>query len=288
MALVRCNGVTLAYDEAGSGPAVVFSHAGIADRRMWQAQFTELARDHRVIRYDWRGYGESGSGAASAEFAHHEDLLALLDALGVARASLVGSSMGGAYAVDAALAAPGRVSALVLSCPGLSGHVWPDAMVAQARERVHAVVPGERLASYLRGTAAASPLLREDAEAMAAAHVRWMVAGPERDERDLAPETWRLAVAMYRQQLERAWTKGPRPAERAPQPPAGQRLGEVAAPTLVINGLADVPQIQEVAGRYAAGIPGARRVDLPDTGHLPPLERPAAVTAALRAFLPRE
>lgn len=85
-----------AYDEAGSGPAVLFAHAGTADRRMWEHRFLALSARHRVIRYDWRGYGESGD--AAGEFAHHEDLPAVLDALGVERAALVGCSMGGSYA----------------------------------------------------------------------------------------------------------------------------------------------------------------------------------------------
>ncbi|MEV4377142.1 alpha/beta fold hydrolase [Streptosporangium sp. NPDC049644] len=75
----------LAYDEAGSGPAVLFAHAGMADRRMWQHQFLALSARHRVIRYDWRGYGESGD--AAGEFARHEDLPAVLDTLGVERAA---------------------------------------------------------------------------------------------------------------------------------------------------------------------------------------------------------
>ncbi|MFC4894988.1 alpha/beta fold hydrolase [Streptosporangium amethystogenes subsp. fukuiense] len=87
----------LAYDEAGSGPAVLFAHAGMADRRMWEHRFLALSARHRVIRYDWRGYG--GSGDAAGEFAHHEELPAVLDALGVERAALVGCSTGGAYAV---------------------------------------------------------------------------------------------------------------------------------------------------------------------------------------------
>ncbi|MCF6476885.1 alpha/beta hydrolase, partial [Nonomuraea sp. MG754425] len=56
-------------------------------------------------------------------------------------------------------------------------------------------------------------------------------------------------------------------------------------PTLVVNGLSDVSGIQEVSGLLAAGIPGTRRLDLPGTGHLPPLERPEEVTRALTTFL---
>ena len=120
--MIAVNGTRLAYDDAGAGPAVVFSHAGIADRRMWDHQFDGLASDHRVIRYDWRGHGQSG--AAAGRHAHHRDLLALMDALGVEHAALVGCSMGGAYAVDVALAAPRRVRALAPHCAAGSAG-WP-------------------------------------------------------------------------------------------------------------------------------------------------------------------
>ncbi|GGS72478.1 alpha/beta hydrolase [Planobispora rosea] len=283
MAMIDCNGVRLAYDEAGKGspgtPAVVFVHAGIADRRMWDHQFRALSASHRVIRYDWRGYGESGD--AEGEFAHHEDLLALLDALRVERAVLVGCSMGGSYAVEAALAAPGRVAGLVPICSGLSGHEWPPEMLAQARERVHGSVPAERLSAY---RARIGPVDPADVEAMARAQVLWQVAGPGRGREDLAPEVWEKAVEMCRGVFTRLWS-GPASTERQLDPPARGRLGEVRQPTLVVNGLADVPGIQQVSGLLSEGIEGSRRIDLPDTGHLPPLERPAEITAALAGFL---
>ncbi|MBO0880183.1 MAG: alpha/beta fold hydrolase, partial [Mycobacterium sp.] len=73
MALIRIGGVDFGYDEAGNRPAVVLVHGGLADRRMWDHQFRALAARYRVIRYDWRGYGESGD--AAGEVAHYEDLL---------------------------------------------------------------------------------------------------------------------------------------------------------------------------------------------------------------------
>ncbi|MEU8249716.1 alpha/beta fold hydrolase [Nonomuraea sp. NPDC048916] len=272
----------IAYDQAGPDDdvAVVFSHAGVADRRMWEHQFQALSRRHRVIRYDWRGHGESGD--PGERVCHHEDLLAVLDALGVRRAALVGCSMGGAYAVEAALAAPDRVAALVLICSGLSGHAWPPEMLAQARERVHGAVPADRLARYRGG--AAGQVDPADTLAMARAHTLWQVAGPGRGRADLSDEVWEAAVEMCREVFRREWS-GPPAAERQLDPPAAGRLHEVTAPTLVINGLSDVPGIQEVSGLLSAGIAGARRLDLPRTGHLPPLERPAEVTAALEGFL---
>jgi pimeloyl-ACP methyl ester carboxylesterase len=91
---------------------------------------------------------------------------------------------------------------------------------------------------------------------------------------------------MYREHLERAWSgRHPPVAEQLPQPLPGSRLAEVAAPALGINGAADVPQIQEVSRLLARELPDARWLELPETGHLPPLERPVEVTAALRTFL---
>ncbi|WP_240506451.1 alpha/beta fold hydrolase [Thermoactinospora rubra] len=270
----------LAYEEAGQGPAVVFVHAGIADRRMWDHQMAALAATHRVIRYDWRGRGESEDPAGPV--CHHRDLLRLMDGLGVARAALVGCSMGGSYALEAALAAPDRVAALVLICSGLSGHRWPEEMIAQARERVHASIPAERLAAYRTGGAAVVD--PADVEAFARAHARWQVAGPGRGEADLEAAVWELAVDMLRGVFAREWSRPPVPEQALP---AAGRLGEITAPTLVINGLEDVPGIQEVSGLLAAGIPGAVLIDLPDTGHLPPVERPGQVTALLRDWLAR-
>ncbi|MEU7743827.1 alpha/beta fold hydrolase [Nonomuraea sp. NPDC049158] len=128
----------LAYDDMGEGLAVVLIHAGIADRRMWRHQRDSLSDRYRVISYDWRGYGESADPAG--ELVHHEDLLRVMDGLGVERAALVGDSMGGSYAVEAALVAAHRVAGLVLISSGLSGHSWPEEMIAQARERVHSTI----------------------------------------------------------------------------------------------------------------------------------------------------
>lgn len=283
MPIVRANGADLAYDDAGSGPAVVFVHAALADRRMWDHQFAALADRHRVVRYDWRGYGESG--AAEGEFAHHEDLLALMDALDLADAALVGCSFGGAHAVDVALRAPGRVRSLTLIASGLSGHEWPAAMLELARERVHSAVPPERLQRYRDRTA--EHVDPADVAAMADAQLRLMVTGPDRDPADLDPVVWRRAQQLCRRVFEREWT-GPAYTERGAEPPAKGRLHEVTAPTLVINGRADLSYIQEVSDLLSDGIPHARRVDMDDTGHLPPLERPAEVTALVRSFLTRD
>lgn len=204
----------LAYDEAGSGPAIVFVHAGVADRRMWDHQFTAFARTHRVVRYDWRGHG--GSADHEGPVAHHEDLLALMDALGIERAVLVGASFGGAYCADAALAAPERVEALALVCPGMSGHEWPEAFTREARKMVLGAVPHERLEVYRAGRAEADP---GDVAAMAEAQARFMVLGPRRLPEDMPTEAWDLTLLMLRELFARQWSARSSPPSGPSGPP---------------------------------------------------------------------
>ena len=115
----------LEWDEAGSGPPLLLLHSGITDRRMWDPQMELLAdgvpRDP-VRRARLRRVGAHRRRRTT----RHDDAVAVLDAAGVDRATVVGSSMGGANAIDLAIVHPGRVSALVAVGIGPRGRT-PDA-----------------------------------------------------------------------------------------------------------------------------------------------------------------
>src|SRR3546814_9768219 len=81
-----------------------FLHAGVADRRMWQAQLAAFAPRHRVLAYDRRGFGETRGDPET--FSHIADLLALLDQRDIDAAVLVGCSQGGRIAIDFASPTP--------------------------------------------------------------------------------------------------------------------------------------------------------------------------------------
>jgi len=279
VAKIRVGSGDVSYDEAGSGPPVVLVHAGLADRRMWEHQFRSLADSYQVIRYDWRGRGESDD-VIGGEVSHHEDLLGLMDALDVEQAALVGCSMGGAYALNAALTAPTRVRGLALICSGLTGYTWPPATVQQFQDSVSPAL-GARCQRYAARTAMwVDPA---DIEAMATSNVRLMVVGPDRVPADIDPAVWQQALLMCRGVFARDWS-GPIHRELPLEPGPLGRLAEITAPTLVINGRHDIAGVQEIANLLVRGIAGAQRLDL-DTGHLPPLEQPSAVTSALAEFL---
>ncbi|MCI4062956.1 alpha/beta hydrolase [Micromonospora sp. R77] len=264
MAKIEVNGALLAYDEAGSGSPVVLLHAGIADRRMWRAQVPALATRHRVVALDLRGYGDSE--LPPADFAHHDDVVGLLDALDIGRAALVGCSFGGKVAVDTALAHPDRVSALALLGSPVSGNQW-----SEETEQLWDTLVGE-----------VDP---EDFTASAAGEVRFWVVGPHRRPEDVDPELIRFAEEMDRRALAAELALSAVEAGEL-DPPAIDRLGELRMPVLATAGAADVPDISRLADRIAAEAPhGIRLPDVPDAGHLLPLERPEPVNAALLDFL---
>src|SRR5438477_108368 len=103
----------LPLDEAGSGPAVVLLHAGIADRSMWAGHLEALAHaGYRAVALDLPGFGDAA--VTPGEQAPWADVLTAMDELAIDRAALVGNSFGGAVALRVAAVAPERVGALML------------------------------------------------------------------------------------------------------------------------------------------------------------------------------
>ena len=270
----------IAYDSDGAGAAVVLAHADLMDRRMWRAQMQALSGRYRVIRWDRFGSGESDPGPSGPAGA---DLWALLDALDVHQAVLVGSSMGAGHCLDATLLQPDRVRGLILVCPGLPGHLWPPQMREEALPLLLAEIPAERLARYAQGNAVPS---EADVKAMARAQVSYFGVG-QRTGTDLTRAPWAEMVRLAADVFRREWSDPPPVSRVMPDPPILQRLEQIRTPTLVVDGAADVRFVRELTAQIAAGIPGARLTTLADTGHLPPMEHPEQFNRILRDFLDR-
>ncbi len=120
MPIIAANGLNLHYQQAGSGPDIVLIHGVTGDLSIWflcRAMQT-LGETHRVTAFDLRGHGYSDAPPTNYTSADHSgDLFALMDQLGIERASLVGHSFGGVIALHAAALEPSRVETLVLSDP---------------------------------------------------------------------------------------------------------------------------------------------------------------------------
>jgi len=141
---VEVPGGRLHVVDEGSGPPILLLHAGIADIRSWDA-LAPLLREagYRTVRYDQRSAGASTTD--DVEYSRVADLLAVLDASGIGRAALVGNSMGGVLAFDAAIEAPGRVVAIVGVAAGLGGFdggsTPAEAAIAEEMERLENADP---------------------------------------------------------------------------------------------------------------------------------------------------
>ena len=251
-------GVMLHHVDRGDGPPVVLLHGGALDHRLWEPQIAELARTHRVIAPDLRGHGASPTPAAA--FRHADDVAALLRALTLGPAALVGISLGARTAVDVALEAPELVERLVVSGAGAGEPAWRD--------------PATRdlLARWAQA--------EEDRDPEA-----WMQTffaldfGSDRPLADVDPAVLAHVRAMTVATLEHHVPDGP-PVLPTPVPDAAERARELTIPVLAIVGLLDAPDHQRAARDLAHDV-----VEIEGAAHYPNLEAPAAFTAALLAFL---
>src|SRR5947209_5471998 len=116
MPFVKLNGLRFHYQQTGAGPDVVLIHGLTGDLSIWllSRAMQELGQTHRVTAYDLRGHGYSDAPPTGYTSAHHaDDLLGLMDGLGIGIATLVGHSFGGVIAAHASVLAPDRVHSLV-------------------------------------------------------------------------------------------------------------------------------------------------------------------------------
>jgi 3-oxoadipate enol-lactonase len=256
--------VELWFEVAGAGPDLVFVHAAIADSRMWQPQWTAFSDRHRVVRCDLRGFGRSGLEAGS--FSHCNDVLAVLDRAGVESAVVVGASLGGRVAMEVALAAPERVSGLVLVAAGLPGHDWSPAVRAFSDTEDDAIARG-------------------DIDGAVDMNLAFWLDGPDRDRADVSADTRALVAAMQRRAIDLALPLLGQSNEALAVPDVARRLGDIVVPTLVVVGDADVPDMMQIARNLAATIPNAAIHVIADAAHLPSLEAPDTFNPLLGDFL---
>ncbi|MGH3504069.1 MAG: alpha/beta fold hydrolase [Nocardioidaceae bacterium] len=257
----------IAYDRAGprGDLPLVLLHAGIADRRMWDPQWQALSTERDVIRLDLRGYGDS-TARPSGELSPLDDVLDTLAELGIERWHLVGASYGAGVAVEVALMRPEQVVSLLLAAPGGS-------LIADMTADLRTFIDAEEAA-----------LADDDLDAAVEANLTWWVDGPQRDASAVDPTVREMVGRMQRRAFE-VTAEWDDVEEDELDPPALDRLGEIQAPTLVLAGGLDLDAILDTAQRVTDGITGARRVDWPDTAHLPSMERPDDFLALLRSWL---
>jgi YbgC/YbaW family acyl-CoA thioester hydrolase len=257
---VAVNGVSLAVDIRGKGPAILFIHGYPLDHSMWEPQLEAFDGWMRIAP-DLRGMGQSDApdlGYSMATYA--EDLLALMTALGLEQVVLCGLSMGGYVAFEILRRAPDRIRGLILMDTRAEADT---AEIRKARD------------------AEAAKAREGGAEAIAAGMIGRLFAPSAAVERPEMVDQVRRVMAStpHSGLLGAIGALRDRPDSFSLLP----RLTEL--PALVVVGEEDKLTPPDRAQAMADALPHGELVVIPGAGHLSPLERPEAVNTALSAFL---
>jgi pimeloyl-ACP methyl ester carboxylesterase len=257
MNVASVNGQQIAYDDTGGeGPVVVLAHGYFMDRTMFAPQVAVLRDRYRVITWDARGFGDTVYD--NQPFTYWDtagDCVALLDYLGIERAVIGGMSQGGFVSLRVALLAPERVQALILFNTQ-AGTEDPDAISLYQGMIDHWVSEGptREVADVVAGIILGEPGLCQTWAA------RWMAL--PKGEGALPGR-----ALLIRDDVT-------------------PRLGEIAAPALVVHGTADAAIPMAKAETLAEGLPGCVGVvAIQDGTHSANLTHPGAVNDAVLAFL---
>lgn len=252
------NGISIGYDDIGTGLPVVFVHGFPHDRSLWSSQFGALAVPARTLALDLRGFGESSGHARSVDD-YAADIIAWLAELGIVKAVVVGISMGGYVAFSLWRSAPSLVRALVLTdtragADDAAGRAKRDEQIAFVTTRGSDELADQLVQGMVgKSTRASRPELVEVVHTMLARAPVDAVVGALTAMRD--------------------------------RPDSTPTLATIDVPTLIVVGEEDVLTPVSESRTMQAGIAGSRLEIVSGSGHLTPVERPAAFNHILSEFL---
>lgn len=253
------NGITIAYNDTGTGLPIVFLHAFPFNRTMWMPQEQALSDRFRVITVDLRGHGESDAPYWRYSLEHYaDDVKALLLHLGISKAVFAGLSMGGYLEFTLYR----RYAGLIL------GLVFADTRAEADRpEQMKWRFDLAQRAGAMGASAVVDEMLPK-------------LLSPSRYARD--PELVERVKSIQ--------SSAPTPGiigdlmAMAERPDSTGLLASIRVPTLVIVGEDDVLTPPADAMRIATGIAGSKLVIIPDAGHMSNMEQPALFNRALEEF----
>ncbi|MFO1157734.1 MAG: alpha/beta hydrolase [Reyranellaceae bacterium] len=266
MPKIKLNDIELYYEETGSGFPVIFCHEFAGDRRSWEPQVRHFARRYRVITYNYRGYSPSDVPVDPAAYSQDiliADMHALMKALAIEQAHVIGIATGGNVALNFAIAHP---------------EVTKSAIVAGAGAGT-----ADRERWLTAGRAMADAIAREGTEAI----VKSVERAPQRQSlRTKDPRAWAEFIDIIRD-------LSPKGAElsmrgvlllRKPVSALVERIKDLPMPVLVMVGDQDTPawEASLLVHRHA---PHCGLAVLPFTGHTLPVEEPELFNSLVDPFL---
>jgi 3-oxoadipate enol-lactonase len=251
---VKVDGGKLYYEIAGKGENIVLLHDGMVNCRIWDEQFPVLAKNYRVIRYDRRGYGKSSD--PETKYSHIDDLNQVFIQLKVDNAIVFGMSSGGGLAINFALTYPEKVNGLVLVGAVVSGFGYTSHMTTRGGHMNPDIMSDPaKLIKYL---------VLDDPYEIYSENIK------------AKEKVMKLLPFFGRDNIVPT-----RPADKV----AVKFLSEIKAPTLILVGEYDHPDVHAHAGVINAGIQNSKREIIPKSGHLIPIEQPIFFDEMVMDFL---
>ena len=232
----------LNYEFEGVGETVVLLHSGVCDLRQWDPQWSGLTSRFRTFRIDFSGFGQSQLNGAESQ--DSDEVLAVLDEMGVTDAVFVGSSYGGRVAQEIAIIDPSRVKKMILVCSATEG-----------------IPPTQSIVEY--GAKEEIYIKAGDFDAATTLNVEtWL--GPKASEK-VKSEVWKMQRNAFNVYLKNPTHRKLRVAIDPTQ---------FLCPTVIITGLHDFDYFEIIGDHLSNLVPDNVRISLEWAGHLPNLERP--------------
>lgn len=258
MPTIPVRDTTIHYQVAGSGPDLVFIHGMCGDADVWAGQVSRLSDRFRCVTYDRRGHSRSLVGTEPESVATHAaDAAAIIEALGLARPVVVGSSGGARIALEVARTRPELLSGAVFSEPPIFG-LAPDAGAAFMAEVAAAVRPAAESGGPRAAVDAFFPLV---------------CGGLWSQLDEAAKDRYRANGAMMLAEFA-----------SSPYKLGADHAARIGLPCLVVAGTRSHPGLREIASVLVRALPDARFVELDGSGHVTYAERPDEFARAVAAF----
>ncbi|HRZ39887.1 MAG TPA: alpha/beta hydrolase [Candidatus Omnitrophota bacterium] len=257
MPKIQVNGIHLYYESTGHGQALVFIHGLGSSGRDWELQVKEFSRVYRVITFDLRGHGLSDKPAGPYSLSlFAADTAALLKALEIKSAHIVGLSLGGGVAFQLAVDFPALVKTLVIinSAPEFAARTFKEKMEIFKRSAIVRFLGMRKMGEVLSK--------------------RLFLGDEHKSLRALFVERWAENDPRAFQDAMRALTGWS----------VKDRLGSIQCPALVIAADQDYTPLAWKE-EYTALMPGAQIVVIPDAHHAVPVEKPEEFNTVLAEFL---
>lgn len=256
------NNTKLYFEVVGTGKPLLLLHSGITDHRMWKEQAREFSNQFQVIMPDFRGYGRSDN--PEEPFRHAQDMYDFILYLGLKRVNIAGCSLGGKTAMELAITHPEVVDHLILIAPGLAGYEYRDEETLAKDVILEGLINGGKID-----------------EAVDMMLDIWLV-GLSRVRSAVNPATRELVRKMIIDNYDSVTDKFP---ETELEFSVISKLAEIEAPTLVMVGDCDLPDMQAISKLVSRKIKGAKRQIISNAAHLPNLEHSRLFNQSVIEFL---